>query len=107
MGVELPGEGVGAVDQVISGRPVPPLVQGDPVDGEELLSLMEEPVRRCVGLYLTDLQGGGLLRVQAERLVQRVNLNLALGGRFDEQPAAPQAADENRALASSSAGAAR
>jgi NodT family efflux transporter outer membrane factor (OMF) lipoprotein len=29
-----------------------------------------------------------LLRVQAERLVQRVNLHLALGGSFDTQPAA-------------------
>ena len=29
-----------------------------------------------------------LLRVRAERLVQRVNLHLALGGGFDEMPVA-------------------
>ena len=29
-----------------------------------------------------------LLRVQSERLVQRVNLYLALGGSFDAEPAA-------------------
>ena len=34
-----------------------------------------------------------LLRVQSERLVQRVNLYLALGGSFDERPAAPPAGD--------------
>jgi NodT family efflux transporter outer membrane factor (OMF) lipoprotein len=34
-----------------------------------------------------------LLRVQGERLVQRVNLYLALGGSFDERPAAPQAGE--------------
>ena len=33
-----------------------------------------------------------LLRVQSERLVQRVNLYLALGGSFEEQRAEPQAA---------------
>jgi NodT family efflux transporter outer membrane factor (OMF) lipoprotein len=32
-----------------------------------------------------------LIRVRSERLVQRVNLYLALGGSFDERPAAPQA----------------
>ena len=32
-----------------------------------------------------------LLRVQAERLVQRVNLHLALGGSFDVPPAAEPA----------------
>jgi outer membrane protein TolC len=32
-----------------------------------------------------------LLRVQGERLVQRVNLYLALGGSFDERPVEPQA----------------
>jgi outer membrane protein, multidrug efflux system len=34
-----------------------------------------------------------LLRVQSERLVQRVNLYLALGGSFDERPAEPPAGD--------------
>jgi NodT family efflux transporter outer membrane factor (OMF) lipoprotein len=34
-----------------------------------------------------------LLRVQTERLVQRVNLYLALGGGFDERPVEPQAAE--------------
>jgi NodT family efflux transporter outer membrane factor (OMF) lipoprotein len=32
-----------------------------------------------------------LVRVQADRLVQRVNLNLALGGSFDPRPVPPQA----------------
>jgi NodT family efflux transporter outer membrane factor (OMF) lipoprotein len=36
-----------------------------------------------------------LLRVQSERLVQRVNLYLALGGGFDERRAEPQAAAES------------
>jgi outer membrane protein, multidrug efflux system len=36
-----------------------------------------------------------LVRVQAERLVQRVNLNLALGGSFEPRPAAEQAANAN------------
>jgi outer membrane protein TolC len=31
-----------------------------------------------------------LLRVQSERLVQRVNLHLALGGSFEERAAAAQ-----------------
>jgi len=39
-----------------------------------------------------------LLRVQSERLVQRVNLYLALGGSFDAPPGAPQAG-EPRAVA--------
>jgi len=30
-----------------------------------------------------------LVKVQAERLVQRVNLNLALGGSFDSRPTPP------------------
>jgi NodT family efflux transporter outer membrane factor (OMF) lipoprotein len=34
-----------------------------------------------------------LLRVQSERLVQRVNLYLALGGSFEERPPEPQAAE--------------
>jgi NodT family efflux transporter outer membrane factor (OMF) lipoprotein len=34
-----------------------------------------------------------LLRVQSERLVQRVNLYLALGGGFDERPVEPPAAE--------------
>lgn len=37
-----------------------------------------------------------LLRVQGERLVQRVNLYLALGGSFDVRPAAPQPEGQNR-----------
>ena len=37
-----------------------------------------------------------LLRVQSERLVQRVNLYLALGGGFDGPPAIPQASAESR-----------
>jgi NodT family efflux transporter outer membrane factor (OMF) lipoprotein len=37
-----------------------------------------------------------LLRVQSERLVQRVNLYLALGGSFDERPPEPQAATAPR-----------
>jgi outer membrane protein, multidrug efflux system len=36
-----------------------------------------------------------LLRVQSERLVQRVNLYLALGGGFDERRAEPQAGGES------------
>jgi outer membrane protein TolC len=36
-----------------------------------------------------------LLRVQSERLVQRVNLYLALGGGFDERRAEPQAATKS------------
>jgi outer membrane protein TolC len=36
-----------------------------------------------------------LLRVQSERLVQRVNLYLALGGGFDERRAEPQAPAES------------
>jgi len=36
-----------------------------------------------------------LLRVQSERLVQRVNLYLALGGSFAERPPEPQAAAES------------
>ena len=36
-----------------------------------------------------------LVRVQSERLVQRVNLYLALGGSFAERPPEPQAADES------------
>jgi outer membrane protein TolC len=38
-----------------------------------------------------------LLRVQSERLVQRVNLYLALGGSFDERRPEPQAAAEGTA----------
>jgi outer membrane protein, multidrug efflux system len=41
-----------------------------------------------------------LLRVQSERLVQRVNLYLALGGSFEERPPEPQA-DEPKAAAES------
>jgi NodT family efflux transporter outer membrane factor (OMF) lipoprotein len=47
-----------------------------------------------------------LLRVQAERLVQRVNLSLALGGSFDARPA-PQADHQTGAQVSSGAGAPR
>jgi NodT family efflux transporter outer membrane factor (OMF) lipoprotein len=46
-----------------------------------------------------------LLRMQAERLVQRINLSLALGGPFEPRPAAAQA--PNPALVSSAAEAAR
>ena len=38
-----------------------------------------------------------LLRVQSERLVQRINLYLALGGSFAERPPEPAAAGENAA----------
>jgi len=38
-----------------------------------------------------------LLRVQSERLVQRVNLYLALGGSFEERPPEPQAGAEGAA----------
>jgi NodT family efflux transporter outer membrane factor (OMF) lipoprotein len=38
-----------------------------------------------------------LMRVRSERLVQRVNLHLALGGSFDERPPEPQAAAEGAA----------
>ncbi|MCC6608962.1 MAG: efflux transporter outer membrane subunit [Burkholderiales bacterium] len=41
-----------------------------------------------------------LLRVRSERLVQRVNLYLALGGSFDERGPAPQAAAPGGAAAS-------
>jgi hypothetical protein len=34
-----------------------------------------------------------LIRVRSERLVQRVNLYLALGGSFDERPAEPPAGE--------------
>jgi NodT family efflux transporter outer membrane factor (OMF) lipoprotein len=37
-----------------------------------------------------------LLRVQSERLVQRVNLHLALGGSFDERPAEPMPAGQRQ-----------
>ncbi len=40
-----------------------------------------------------------LLRVQSERLVQRVNLYLALGGGFDERPAQPPAGEPKAAAA--------
>ncbi len=51
-----------------------------------------------------------LIRVQADRLVQRVNLNLALGGSFDPRPPPPQASEqpvEQSALALSGANVAR
>jgi NodT family efflux transporter outer membrane factor (OMF) lipoprotein len=48
-----------------------------------------------------------LLRMQAERLVQRVNLSLALGGPFEPRPAAPQASREANAVASSGTDSAR
>ncbi|HKC42910.1 MAG TPA: TolC family protein [Burkholderiales bacterium] len=41
-----------------------------------------------------------LLRVQSERLVQRVNLYLALGGSFDERPAEPPAGEPKTAAES-------
>jgi outer membrane protein TolC len=37
-----------------------------------------------------------LLRVQTERLVQRVNLHLALGGSFDPRPAPPEGSREEK-----------
>jgi outer membrane protein TolC len=40
-----------------------------------------------------------LLRVQGERLVQRINLYLALGGSFDERPAQPPASEPKPAAA--------
>ena len=40
--------------------------------------------------------------VQAERLVQRVNLNLALGGSFDPRPTSPAAASGGNPQASAS-----
>jgi NodT family efflux transporter outer membrane factor (OMF) lipoprotein len=43
-----------------------------------------------------------LLRVQSERLVQRVNLYLALGGSFDERRPAPQAGEPQAAAESGS-----
>ncbi len=47
-----------------------------------------------------------LLHVRAERLVQRVNLHLALGGRFgtDEPPAAPAGASSDASTAPATAG---
>jgi multidrug efflux system outer membrane protein len=41
-----------------------------------------------------------LLRVQSERLVQRVNLYLALGGSFEERPLAPRAGEPRAATES-------
>jgi NodT family efflux transporter outer membrane factor (OMF) lipoprotein len=48
-----------------------------------------------------------LLRIQAERLVQRVNLSLALGGPFEPPPAAAQSSGQSSAVASSATEAAR
>ena len=44
-----------------------------------------------------------LLRVQSERLVQRVNLYLALGGGFDGPPGTPQASADGRGMGGVSA----
>jgi outer membrane protein TolC len=46
-----------------------------------------------------------LVRIQAERLVQRVNLNLALGGSFDPRPASAQAAPADAVAQAGAAGA--
>jgi NodT family efflux transporter outer membrane factor (OMF) lipoprotein len=49
------------------------------------------------GVLQQSLAQVSLIRVRSERLVQRVNLYLALGGSFDERPAEPQAAAEGAA----------
>jgi outer membrane protein, multidrug efflux system len=47
-------------------------------------------LQQSVALYAARTS---LVKVQAERLVQRVNLNLALGGSFDSRPPPPAAGD--------------
>src|SRR5512137_217215 len=49
---------------------------------------MRTVLQQNVALYAARTS---LVKVQAERLVQRVNLNLALGGSFDPRPAPPAA----------------
>jgi outer membrane protein TolC len=47
-------------------------------------------LQQSLALYAAQVS---LIRVRSERLVQRVNLYLALGGSFDERPAEPQAGE--------------
>ena len=47
-------------------------------------------LQQSVALYAARTS---LVKVQAERLVQRVNLNLALGGSFDPRPTPPASGD--------------
>jgi len=54
-------------------------------------------LQQSLALYAAQVS---LIRVRSERLLQRVNLYLALGGSFDEQPTEPKA-DEAKAAAES------
>ena len=47
-------------------------------------------LQQSLALYAAQVS---LIRVRSERLVQRVNLYLALGGSFDERPAEPPAGE--------------
>jgi NodT family efflux transporter outer membrane factor (OMF) lipoprotein len=60
---------------------------------------MRAVLQQNVALYAAQ---SSLVKVQAERLVQRVNLNLALGGSFDPRPAPPAAASGGNPQASAS-----
>lgn len=57
-------------------------------------------LQQSLALYAAQVS---LIRVRSERLVQRVNLHLALGGSFEERPVEPPAAAAPRAAAAGEA----
>lgn len=57
-------------------------------------------MQQSIALYATRVS---LIRVRSEQLVQQVNLHLALGGSFDERPAAQEPGGQKEAVASGAA----